>query len=823
MNQSHIICGATAFRFLASVAIFLVGSCVAQTIAFAAPWLVEEDPCVQAGDIPVCEAAFSSSEWGAIANVHVIADQDSPLIGQRSSGRRHIQFQRSFSTQDLSAVTVCVNWSGMLRVEAGSGEARAKASIRVLDALTLLPMADSAGKIAALQFSNSHSDPGILELDASESCDLVVQAGTYILVCDLEVSSTMAVGWHNHESEVNGSLEIALSINTLQASAEQTDASFDREPDLITIPLGIEGTSYAHLESGVRGGTLTVATIHEPKSWNAVTAQDQETLRYTNIMMQGLLDRDPQTGLLVPELARWWEISEDGTILTLFLRRGLQWSDGEPFTADDVLFTFNDLYFNPDVETAIRDSFRLPDGTFPTFEKLDDATIIIACSMPHRPILDALCANIMPKHVLASAVHKLNPAVPAGNFNSTWTLETNPADIVGMGPFILADFSRGQAVTLKRNPYYYHFDPNGTRLPYVDSYVVKQFVDLRFALLDFRSHLVDAFVPSNDDVLALQRAAAANDFTVIVDTEDPLLTTSWICINQDVGLPQGTDESLRTLFRDVRFRRAVAHAIDKPSIIANAYNGMAIPQWSPVPIGSPYYAGRDTFGGPITEQDAVMVGFDLDESRRLLDIIGIIDRTGDGWRDFADGTSVEILLNTATSVEAADFRTPVRDAIGAIITEDLRAIGLHVTFQSLHLNDLIQQLRAGTFEMALLGMDSPLDPNGQIQLYHSAGDMHYWHASAAQDEAFATERLIDGWLSEGARTFDQNAAFFAYKAFQITFARDDLGLIFVANPSFVYAYANPMGNMQVANSIANPSGINGLTMDLVFRKSQYLL
>ena len=130
-------------------------------------------------------------------------------------------------------------------------------------------------------------------------------------------------------------------------------------------------------------------------------------------------------------------MAEGGLGILFHLRRGLRWSDGMPFTADDVLFTYNDLILNEDIASANRDLLRLPGGGFPEIEKLDSHTIRVTSPAVFRPLLDAFTLPVLPKHKLASFIHKLNPDVPAGTFNCAWGVDTPVEELVGMGPFLV--------------------------------------------------------------------------------------------------------------------------------------------------------------------------------------------------------------------------------------------------------------------------------------------------------------------------------------------------------------------------------------------------
>jgi peptide/nickel transport system substrate-binding protein len=781
-------------------------------VTFETPWQVEEGRCISTGDVPVCETAFTSEEMMAKGSLHLIADQDSPLFGDVSKGEKQLQFQRTFSADTPIKVALFAELTGTLRIEGGTGEVVVRAAAVVLDASTYLPVAgmEINASTSPEQFNQRLSEPGSIELQDAGVQIATLPAGTYIVLGSVEATTEMDKGWRNQKAEVDVALSIEFLAGSNEPESSEVDPASLDQTDFVVIPLGVVGTTYEHLEPGVRGGTFYASAISEPKGWNSVTSHENSTSQYTSIMMRGLVDIDPNTAALAPELAKSWDLAEDGLEIIFHLRHGLKWSDGEPFTADDVLFTFNDLYYNEDVDTDTRDILRLPDDTFPQFEKIDDYTIRVSLSVPFRPILNALGSSIMPKHVLADSVHKLNPDVPAGQFNSTWTLDIDPSMLVGMGPFIVESYFPTQGVTLRRNPYYYHVDSNGVQLPYLDRYVILTVENQDVSLLKFRNGELDAFSPRALDLSILSAEADVKDYTVLVKPDVPVFGTSWIGINQDYGLAEETNENLRTLFRDLRFRKAIAHAIDKETIIRNVFNDLAVPQWSPVSYLSPFYAGRNEYGGQVTEENAVIYEFDPSKVASLLDEIGIIDLNGDGWRDFEDGSTVKIEFNTNPNT--------TREGICLIVTDDLREAGLDVTFQPLEFNKLVDRLTGSTIQMVLLGLGGSSEPNGGANVYRSDGGLHFWHYSADAGDIYEIEILIDELMSEGVSTFDNAVAFEAYKKFQLAYTENDLGLIFTVNPSFVYAYYNRIGNANVANPTATPTGGNGLTMDLIFLK-----
>jgi peptide/nickel transport system substrate-binding protein len=220
----------------------------------------------------------------------------------------------------------------------------------------------------------------------------------------------------------NALILVGLLVCTSLAALGQGYAT--QPADALIFPIGVAGTVYADMELGVRGGTIHISQIEDPKGWNNSTAHETSTTWFTGRQHRGLVNLDHISGALVPDLAKSWEISDDSLVITFHLREGLKWSDGEPITADDVVFTYNDVILNEDVDTNQRDGQLLPDDTYPVCAKVDDYTVSFTMSVIFRPALNSLSFNILPKHALAQYVHKLNPAVPAGTFNETWTLDT---------------------------------------------------------------------------------------------------------------------------------------------------------------------------------------------------------------------------------------------------------------------------------------------------------------------------------------------------------------------------------------------------------------
>jgi len=591
-------------------------------------------------------------------------------------------------------------------------------------------------------------------------------------------------------------------------SASATGQGYDTVPaDALVFPVGIEGTAYADMELGVRGETMTIATIEDPKAWNNHTAHETSTTWFTNRMHRGLVRNDHISGVIVPDFAKSWDVSDDSLVITFHLREGIKWSDGMPITANDVVFTYNDVILNEDVDCNARDGQLLPDDTYPVCEKVDDYTVKFTLSVIYRPALNVLGFNIMPKHKLAASVHKLNPAVPVGTFNETWTLDADLTELVGNGPWIVSDYQPNVSVTMTRNPYYYGYDPTGTQLPYYDTIATAIVTNQDVSMLKFRNGELDVYALRPEDIAILLPEGAQKGFQVLI-TDEPGYGTTWFMPNQDIGLAEGTDAEKRELFRNVKFREALAHTIDKDTMVQNVLNGLGGPQWSPVSVPSPFYAGRDFYGGPITENNAVTFEYDPAKAAGILDDLGVVDADGDGWRNLPSGDPLSIEINANDNT--------LRIGYCLILQDDWRAIGLNATFQVVDFNTLVNRLFGSAGDIIQLSLTGVDEPNSGKNVYMSCGGLHAYRFSAC-DEPDEVDLRIDELLNLGASTFDLDEAFEYYKEYQQLLARQ-LGYVYTVVGTFQYAYYDHVGNAFMSSPKSTPNGANGLLSELCFDK-----
>src|SRR6202050_4370631 len=247
-------------------------------------------------------------------------------------------------------------------------------------------------------------------------------------------------------------LHVCLLAGTCFASAPAPDAA---KP-------GEELARMADV-SGHYGRPLTIGERAEPKTLNPVTVTDAVSREVIGRLMGDLIEINRSTQQTEPALAKSWKISADGRTFTLQLRKGIRFSDGHPFDADDVVFSFN-VYMDEAVDSPQRDLLII-DGKPILVSKLDQYTVRFVLPRPYAAaerIFDGL--GMLPKHLLEKPYRE-------GHFAQAWSLNVPPTEIAGLGPFRLKQYVPGQRVVLERNPYYWKVDRENQRLPYLDELV----------------------------------------------------------------------------------------------------------------------------------------------------------------------------------------------------------------------------------------------------------------------------------------------------------------------------------------------------------------
>ena len=575
------------------------------------------------------------------------------------------------------------------------------------------------------------------------------------------------------------SLSLVLLISGLSIVGLARESHLPK--DELVVPIGLEDEAWGmkELEPGMPGGEVVYSATALPKTFNGLIADETSSTDVTDNLMEGLTDISPATGILVPALAKSWDISEDKKTFTFHLREGLKFSDGEPLTADDVIFTFKQLVFNEKVETDARDVLKVG-GELPEVEKIDEMTVQFTTPTVFGPFIrQAGAIPIYPEHLLEG--------VSPEEFNSTWGLETaksNPEKIVGAGPFKLSKFVPEQQVILERNPYYFKRGPNGVQLPYVDKYTAIKVENTDARLLKFKTHETDVLAPTADQIPFLLKNQDEEGWNVIVKKgpDGAPAGSDFITFNWDTE-----KEELAEVFQKVKFRRAVSHAIDRPSIVENVFNGLAIAQDSPISQLSPYYNPE--------AGEAYPKEYDLEKARSMLDELGLKDTDGDGVRELPNGDDLAFTILTNKGNQQ-------RVDIGNIISTDLNNLGMKVKFNPIEFNSLVQQMLGGKFQAVIIGLiGDPIEPNSGANVYKSDGGLHFWHFDGKENPT-ESEKRVNELVESGVKEIGLKDRKPYYDELQMIWA-ENVPVIYTADQVFLYASEKEVQNTETFSNLGS--------------------
>ena len=478
---------------------------------------------------------------------------------------------------------------------------------------------------------------------------------------------------------------------------------------------------------GVYGGVWRDTFGVPVESWNWGAGQTQGYFGVNEIVQgSGLVDLYPMWMMESPEpapaLAKSWEWSEDGHSLTMHLMRGVRWSDGHPFTADDVLFTFNHFILDPNVPSWVSASAWTFGGEVTRLEKIDDYTIRFHFGAPfpvaafYRMGFQAF--SMVPKHIFEKLHPATNPdATYAQLLNAAPPEELPP---VGLGPFVPVRYAPGEQLVLVRNPFYWQVDEEGKQLPYIGEVWFNEGASGEQRTFNLIANQGDRDNVENPQIFGTMfRASQQPDSHFTLKFEDFSIGYRVIMnFATEVGIVTERERALREMFRNFTFRRALSHAIDREGLATAAFPGELTRAWyGGYPSGSPFY----------DESVVTKYPYDPQKARELLAELGFRDTNGNGILNWPEGTPVagdeliiEILAgqDQAAAVEAAQMLVSLFRDVGI----DLR---LRVVTGPV-LNDIVNGAR---FDMVIGRVDRPtpdIDPAsfGPLSL-----DDPDWHRS----------------------------------------------------------------------------------------------
>lgn len=538
---------------------------------------------------------------------------------------------------------------------------------------------------------------------------------------------------------------------------------------------------------GIYGGSLVASTIGEgPKTFNPFNTKDNISAMMSEIMYDGLLTTHPVTGQPIPKLAK--SFSVNGNDYIIHLRHGIKWSDGKPITADDVVFTWQNIIFDGFGNTSTRDSIII-DGKLPTVKKIDDYTVEFKTPQPFAPFIRMLSTSIAPKHIF-------EPAVKKGKEYFETFLSTNidPKILVTSGAFKLKEYVPAQRVVFERNPNYYMVNKNNQKLPYLDKLVYLIVGDINNEVLKFEGGELDTIGLQGANVARFKELEKHSNFKVY--NLGPDTGTMFVSFNlnnrKDKNGKYYVDLKKQRWFQDKNFRQAVDYAIDRKNMVLNIANGLAAPLYTAESLNSIYL-----------NKNLKPYDRNIEKSKDLLKKSGYWwDKKGHLMDKFGNHVEFNLFTNAGNTE---------REAIGVMVKQDLEDLGMKINFKPIEFNSLVNKLvNTSDWDIVIMGLTgSPLEPNGGKNVWMSNGTLHMFNqrpAGYTKDDRYPWEKELDYLYTQGAlaTTFEARKKFY-----------DEYQKIVYEEKPFVYIYS-PLRITAIRTKFKNvfPTSLGGVTYNI---------
>jgi peptide/nickel transport system substrate-binding protein len=432
-------------------------------------------------------------------------------------------------------------------------------------------------------------------------------------------------------------------------------------------------------------GQLHFCLRSEPKTFDPLKVEDDASAAIRYLTGGVLVRMNRQTQALEPGLATSWKVSKDSKQITFKLRGGVSFSDGTPFSAEDVAYTVQQL-MDPALHSATGDAFRSGTG------------------------------KVQTKIISSTEISIIFPAPVAGldrQFDQVAMLSAHSPkkEMAVLGPFMVTDYKPGATVLLKRNPNYWKTDEQGRKLPYMESIQLDIQPNRDVEMLRFKRSEINLINSLDSEYFDKLASTSSN----LVHDAGPSLDSEQMWFNQVAKAPIPAYK--RKWFRSATFRRAISQAINRSDLARVVFRGHAQPAVGPVSPANRFWFNSklkpEACSAEMALQALQKEGFHL-ESGTLKDMEG-------------NEVVFSIITNSGNKY---------RERMATMIQEDLQKIGIHVNVVTLDFPSLIERMtQSFDYEAILLGLTNVgLDPNEQMNVWLSSSENHQWNPSEKSPE-----------------------------------------------------------------------------------------
>lgn len=460
--------------------------------------------------------------------------------------------------------------------------------------------------------------------------------------------------------------------------------------------------------SGQYGGTWRTALLGGQD-----TAWLVRTIGYDNLVRW-----DREWKKVAPNVAESFETSPDATQFTFKLRKGLKWSDGEPFNADDIVFWYNDVQLNEELNPGGVWEWMKTGDRRGTVSKTDDYTVVFTFEKPNGLLLSKLATpdgadpTRFPRHYLQQFHKKYNPnvdqlvaaagasdwvnlfrlkgaGIPGTPYDARWQ---NPELPTLLGWVMTTAYGQGTRVVAERNPYYWKVDADGRQLPYMDRVVYDVMQDKEVLTLKAVNGEIDMMsrhfnTLQNKSLFTENMQKGQYQF---FETVPSSMNTMIIALNLN-----HKDSNMRQVFQNKDFRIGLSHAINRKQLIDLVYVGQGEPYQAAPRPESPLYNER--LARQYTE-------YDLDKANQALDKAGYTQRDGDGFRLGPNGQRISFQVEVSTGPGGAEWADALR-----LIQDDWKKVGIDMQVKPEDRSLLYTRKEANEHDAVVWGGDGGLE------------------------------------------------------------------------------------------------------------------
>jgi peptide/nickel transport system substrate-binding protein len=518
---------------------------------------------------------------------------------------------------------------------------------------------------------------------------------------------------------------------------------------------------------------IVTSVLSEPNTFNPPLVKESPSP--TSVMFEGLVTENGLTGKIEPALAESWTISEDKKKIVFTFKPNLKWSDGKPLTVDDVIFTYNEVYLNEAIPTDTRDVLRIGESrALPTVKKLDARRVEFTVPEPFAPFLRVTGVSILPAHILRKYVNQKNKDGKP-TFLTTWGVDTPPNEIVVNGAYALERYDTNQRIIFRRNPYYWRTNSQGQRQPNIERWVWQIVESTDVSLMQFRSGGLDQISVAPDIFSLIKREEKRGNFSIF--NGGSAAGTNFISFNLNKARNANGQPIVNPVksrwFNNKEFRKAVAYAIDRQTMINNTFRGLGKPQNSPISVQSPFYL--------TPEKGLKVYDYNPEKAKELLLKAGF-KYNAEGQLLDGDGNRVRFTLMTNSG-------NKIREAMGAQIKQDLSNIGIQVDFTPINFGTLVDKLsNTRDWECYLLGLTGGVEPNAGANVWNSKGQLHSFNQGPTPGQPPINGWVVSDWEQEidrlmiaGAQELDETKRKEIYAEFQ-NIVQEQVPVIYLVNP-----------------------------------------